>query len=93
MTTPEKSVRVAGSVETGIRSVAELERDFDEKRSWADRLTDVIAGFTGTIWFVAVHVAWFTAWFLINSGVFPGVHKFDPYPFILLAMIVSVECC
>ena len=88
---PENKTRIAGSVEKGIHSVAELERTFEEKRSWADRVSDLIAGFTGTLWFVALHVAWFAAWFLINTGVFPGVPKFDPYPFILLAMIVSVE--
>lgn len=86
-----KKPPVAGSVETGIRSVAELERAFDEKRSWADRLTDLIAGFTGTIWFVILHVVWLAIWFAINLGGVPGVPKFDPYPFILLAMIVSVE--
>ncbi len=34
---------------------------------------------------------WFVVWFLWNTGVIPGVKNFDPYPFILLAMIVSVE--
>ncbi len=28
---------------------------------------------------------------LINTGVIRGIPRFDPYPFILLAMIVSVE--
>ena len=41
--------------------------------------------------FVALHVVWFLAWFLINTGFIPGVPRFDPYPFILLAMVVSVE--
>ncbi len=41
--------------------------------------------------FVALHVLWFTLWFLVNTGVLPWVRRFDPYPFILLAMIVSVE--
>ncbi len=78
-------------METGIRSVAELERAFDEKRSRADRVSDLIAGFTGTIWFVALHAVWFTVWFYINTAGVRGIPKFDPYPFILLAMVVSVE--
>jgi len=88
---PDQNVPVAGPVETGIRSVAELERAFQEKKSWADRLTDLIAGFTGTIWFVVVHLLWFTSWFAINTNLVPAIHPFDRYPFILLSMIVSVE--
>jgi uncharacterized membrane protein len=88
---PDQHSPMAGSVEKGIRSVAELERAFEEKKSWADRLTDRIAGFTGSIWFVVVHVAWFVAWFAINTKLVPAIHEFDPYPFILLSMMVSVE--
>lgn len=78
-------------MESNIRTVAELERKFDDKRSATDKISDLIAGFTGSIWFVALHILWFAAWFIINSGLVPGIPKFDPYPFILLAMIVSVE--
>lgn len=47
--------------------------------------------FSGSVGFVFLHVVWFIAWFLINTGVIPGMKRFDPYPFILLAMVVSVE--
>ncbi len=63
----------------------------EENRGLLDKLADVIASFSGSITFVLLHVAWFVLWFLWNTGVFPGVKRFDPYPFILLAMIVSVE--
>jgi uncharacterized membrane protein len=33
----------------------------------------------------------FTAWFLVNLGMVPGIRPFDPYPFVLLAMSVSCE--
>lgn len=85
------SRNLAEPVESNIRTVAELERKFDDKRSATDKISDLIAGFTGSIWFVALHILWFAAWFIINSGLVPGIPKFDPYPFILLAMIVSVE--
>ena len=41
--------------------------------------------------FVGLHAFWFLLWFLINTRVLPIVRPFDPFPFILLAMIVSVE--
>ncbi|HVG26154.1 MAG TPA: DUF1003 domain-containing protein [Acidobacteriaceae bacterium] len=79
------------TVESNIDSVADLERAFEQKRDFVDRIADAIGGFSGSMGFVGLHVAWFTVWFLINTGVIPGVKRFDPYPFILLAMIVSVE--
>ncbi|MBO0711969.1 MAG: DUF1003 domain-containing protein, partial [Acetobacteraceae bacterium] len=60
-------------------------------RSGAVRAADAIAGFVGTISFVAIHLAWFTLWAVINGGLLAFVRPFDPYPFHLLAMIVSLE--
>jgi uncharacterized membrane protein len=50
-----------------------------------------VASFTGSLWFVLIHLVWFTAWAVLNLGVFAGFRPFDPYPFQLLAMIVSLE--
>ena len=80
-----------GTVESNIRSVTQLERQFEDRRSPVDRIADGIGGFTGSFSFVAVHGVWFSLWFLINIGVIGFLPRFDPYPFILLAMIVSVE--
>ena len=90
MTDPEAKP-AASTVESNIRCVADLEKKFEEKRSFVDRVADLIGGFSGSFSFVALHVIWFIVWFLINTGVVPIFPRFDPYPFILLAMIVSVE--
>ena len=81
------------AVQQNIHCVADLERDFEERRTLVDRLADAIGSFSGSFVFVTIHVTWFILWFLINTGVLAFLHipKFDPYPFILLAMIVSVE--
>lgn len=81
----------ARAVEENIRSVVQMDNDFDRSRTVVDRVADTIGTFSGSMWFVGIHVVWFTLWFLINTGVLPFVPKFDPYPFILLAMVVSVE--
>lgn len=78
-------------VSSNIRSVADMELALEERRGVVDRIADIIGGFSGSMTFVAIHVVWFLAWFLINTGVISGIPRFDPYPFILLAMIVSVE--
>jgi uncharacterized membrane protein len=40
--------------------------------------------------FIYLHVAWFSLWVLLNTGRF-GVHAFDPFPYGLLTMVVSLE--
>lgn len=40
--------------------------------------------------FVYLHVLWFGLWVLLNTGRF-GMHPFDPFPYSLLTMIVSLE--
>ena len=79
------------AVKDNIRSVTAMETSLEEKRSLVDRIADLIGGFSGSMTFVGIHVLWFVLWFLINTGVIAVVRRFDPYPFILLAMIVSVE--
>jgi uncharacterized membrane protein len=81
----------AGAVQSNIQAIAEMQQHLEERRGLVDRLADLIGGFSGSMGFVLVHVVWFAGWFLWNTGVIPGVKRFDPYPFILLAMIVSVE--
>ena len=74
-----------------IEEVVRLEEDASRRRSLADRISDVIAGFAGTVTFVLLHLGWFAVWATINAGLIPGVPAFDPHPFSLLCMIVSME--
>jgi uncharacterized membrane protein len=79
------------SVQENIESIAALNRSFEEGKTVGDRIASRIAAFSGSLWFVAVHLVWFLTWFVINTGHLPGVRPFDRYPFILLSMMVSVE--
>jgi uncharacterized membrane protein len=54
-----------------------------------DRITDAIADFSGSLPFLALHAMWFLVWIGINT--IPGLPAFDPYPFGLLTMCVSLE--
>lgn len=74
-----------------IEIVAKLEQEFLEDRTSVERIGDAIGSFVGSMTFVVLHVFIFTMWFLVNSRVFPAIPVFDPYPFILLNMAVSVE--
>jgi uncharacterized membrane protein len=74
-----------------IAAIAEMERQALHQRTKADRMGDAITHATGSMVFAVAHVAWFGAWILINVGMIPGVEPFDPFPFGLLTLVVSLE--
>ena len=82
--------RLAAVVERNIRTLIELRRQMQAAKSRQDRLADAITHFTGSMAFVYAHVLWFGAWFVINAGWTP-LPAFDPWPFQLLTMVVSLE--
>lgn len=55
------------------------------------RVAEIITDFAGTMRFVYFHVAWFGLWIAANQGVFGPQWVFDPFPYGLLTMIVSLE--
>jgi CRP/FNR family cyclic AMP-dependent transcriptional regulator len=60
----------------------------DEKLTVGQRIADVIAEFSGSIPFLMLNAVFFAVWLIVN--VIPQI-AFDPYPFGLLTMIVSLE--
>lgn len=55
------------------------------------KTADFISNFAGNMWFVYIHIVWFTFWFFANNGDIPGIVPFDPFPYGFLTMIVSLE--
>lgn len=74
-----------------LEKIAELERASRRARTSADKIADAIAAFAGSLAFVAAHICVFAAWAFVNSGGVSFVRPFDPYPFVFLTMIVSME--
>ena len=79
------------SAQDNINTVIALEEEARQKRTISDHVSDSIANFVGSMPFVVIHLVWFGIWVSINTGVFFGKLKFDPYPFALLCMLVSLE--
>ena len=63
----------------------------DAPLSGQSRAADAMTTFSGSMPFVYIHVVWFGAWLLCNEGVFGKSLVFDPFPFGLLTLIVSLE--
>jgi uncharacterized membrane protein len=79
------------SAQSNINTVVELEEEARQKRTVADRISDAIAGFVGSMPFVVLHLVWFGLWVSVNTLGFLKGLRFDPYPFALLCMLVSLE--
>jgi|GEM_PF-2588888 len=69
-----------------------LNTEFERIETISLRIADVIAEISGSVWFVIFHIVWFSLWVRMNTGhkLF-GLVDFDPYPFGLLTMVVSLE--
>lgn len=76
---------------TSRREVVSLKAKAAMERSWLEVCSDWLASSFGTITFLILNMAWFGAWMFFNSGIFKNVTAFDPYPFNLLTMVVSLE--
>ena len=75
--------------EHNVEVVARLDEAAKAKRTPTDRAVDAITDFCGRMLFVWVHTVWFTVWLVLNLA--PGLKHFDPYPFQLLTLVVSLE--
>jgi uncharacterized membrane protein len=56
-----------------------------------NRIADAATAFSGSLPFVYLHAGWFVAWLAVNLGAFGSELVFDPFPFGLLTLIVSLE--
>jgi uncharacterized membrane protein len=78
-------------VRSSRRIIKSLKAKADSKRTWPQKIADWMTLNLGSIGFLAANVVWFTSWIVVNSGLIPGIEPFDPFPFGLLTMIVSLE--
>jgi uncharacterized membrane protein len=86
----QDEARLADVIERNIATLLRLREETARKRPLQAVLADGITWFSGRMIFIYLHVLWFGAWILLNTGRL-GVHPFDPFPYGLLTMIVSLE--
>jgi uncharacterized membrane protein len=72
-----------------------VNEEVQEHSTVIQRVADWLAWFSGSIMFLFIHAVWFIAWVSLNTLILPanaqGERGFDPFPFGLLTMIVSLE--
>jgi uncharacterized membrane protein len=83
-----------GGERRGVRSVSRamraLKAGHAADRGLIERFADALTRAASSTWFFTLHVVWFTVWIGWNIGMF-GLTPFDPFPFGLLTMVVSLE--
>jgi len=77
-----KSIREQELISKNINS------EFDQKLTFGQRLSDKIADFGGSWGFIILFFSFLIIWIIINS-ILLLLRSFDPYPFILLNLILS----
>ncbi len=60
-------------------------------RSFLTQIADDLTAICGSTPFLIIHVVIFAAWIIINLGYVRQISVFDPFPFGLLTMVVSLE--
>jgi uncharacterized membrane protein len=89
---PDAAPGMSTVVHRNIRALVEVRRREEGRKRPTDRVADAITRFAGSMWCVYGHAALFGAWLFVNGlDVVPGRLKWDPYPFVMLAMFASVE--
>lgn len=99
---PSAALDLIGAMGKRLRETARLLRgsasrnvnvETADSRTAVQRAADWISDFSGSLPFLFIHVAVFSVWIMLNVG--PFTHTvlggWDPYPFGLLTMSVSLE--
>jgi uncharacterized membrane protein len=73
---------------TASRNVNE---EAEDRRTVLQKTADWIAEFSGGMPFLFINAIFFAVWIVINQGWIPGIRPFDPFPYGLLTMAVSLE--
>jgi uncharacterized membrane protein len=72
------------------RPMVALEAAHTANDSTAERVAAGLIRVSSTTTFLLVHAVWFVAWIIWNTGGL-RLRAFDPYPFGLLTLVVSLE--
>jgi uncharacterized membrane protein len=74
-----------------IDAIAKLEHDALGRRTSIERVSDVVTKLVGNMGFLLAQLILISSWSLANLHVIPGLKAFDPFPFGILALVVSSE--
>jgi uncharacterized membrane protein len=74
-----------------IDAIARMEHDAVGRRTPTERVSNLITKLVGSMGFLLAQLALITGWSIVNLHLVPGLKPFDPFPFGVLALVVSSE--
>lgn len=88
---PPRERRVIERVARRLSISRDFNNEYESRLTFGERMADRIAAFGGSWTFIIAFAAGVTAWVGLNTLVLVRLHaEFDPYPFILLNLILSM---
>jgi uncharacterized membrane protein len=84
------SPELADVVERNIQALLAHRQEEEGSRRLGERIADGVTRFTGSLFFISLHLFILALWLLINLGWLPRLPRFDP-SFVILASVASVE--
>jgi len=86
----EDNPALSSVIQRNIRKIIQVRLKAAREQSMQDRIANFMTDFSGSMAFFYVHIVWFCVWIFLNTE-HAGIAPFDPYPYGLLTMIVSLE--
>lgn len=87
----ERSSQLPETAVQNIAVIADIERQLRRRRSRVERVSEMMSGSFGSFYFIIVQMVFLSGWFLINSGGIQSIQPFDPPPFPILGLTLSIE--
>jgi uncharacterized membrane protein len=82
--------RIADALLHRRHVVRDTNQAYLDERTLGQRMADRIAAFGGSWPFILIFLAFLSGWMVLNTGILQPRHEaFDPYPYILLNLILS----
>ena len=75
----------------GVENLQTMKREAHRAEKASEKLAGFFTSFSGSMLFVYLHAVWFLVWVVWNTKLIPGLEPFDPLPFGLLSLVVSLE--
>jgi uncharacterized membrane protein len=72
-----------------VEIIAKIDRASEDRRTFGERLADIVTAWVGSWTFLIVQSILLVAWMVIN--VVGWWYRWDPYPFILLNLVLSFQ--
>jgi uncharacterized membrane protein len=78
-------------ISRNVAAIAELRRRAHGRRTPSQRFADSVFRIAGSTRFVVAHLFGFALWIVVNTSLFVEGGLWDPYPFVMLTTVVSLE--